>query len=68
MSMQFPVNVAPFRKYSPLRTVPPVSLTQDLPFGVDADCLLLGCGDARNILYTLFYEEDNGSLSILDLN
>lgn len=32
------------------------SLTEDLPQGVDADILLLGCGDARHILYTLFAE------------
>ncbi len=29
-----------------------VNLTEDLPQGVDADVLLLGCGDARDILYT----------------
>jgi hypothetical protein len=36
---------------------PAVSLTEDLPQGVDADILLLGCGDARNILYTSFVEQ-----------
>ncbi|KAL2163282.1 hypothetical protein VTH06DRAFT_5338 [Thermothelomyces fergusii] len=35
---------------------PAVSLTEDLPKGVDADILLLGCGDVRNILYTAFVE------------
>ncbi|KAG7294098.1 hypothetical protein NEMBOFW57_004161 [Staphylotrichum longicolle] len=33
------------------------SLTEDLPQGADADILLLGCGDARHILYTLFAEK-----------
>jgi hypothetical protein len=33
------------------------SLTEDLPQGIDADILLLGCGDARHILYTLFVEK-----------
>ncbi|KAK4040785.1 hypothetical protein C8A01DRAFT_15369 [Parachaetomium inaequale] len=36
---------------------PAVSLTEDLPQGVDADILLLGCGDACNILYTSFVEQ-----------
>jgi hypothetical protein len=31
---------------------PAVNLTEDLPQGVDADVLLLGCGDPRDILYT----------------
>lgn len=35
---------------------PAVSLTEDLPKGIDADILLLGCGDVRNILYTAFVE------------
>ncbi|KAL2145727.1 hypothetical protein VTI28DRAFT_6422 [Corynascus sepedonium] len=35
---------------------PAVSLTEDLPQGVDADILLLGCGDVRDILYTVFVE------------
>ena len=60
--MQSPVNATPIRTYSPLGKVPVVSLTQDLPPGVNADCLLLECGDARNILYTFFCEENNGIL------
>jgi hypothetical protein len=36
---------------------PAVSLTEDLPQGVDADILLLGCGDVRNIIYTSFVEQ-----------
>lgn len=62
MSMQYPINVAPFKEYSPLGSDPVLSLTHDLPPGMDADCLLLECGDARNILYTIFCEEDNGPL------
>ncbi|CAH0395195.1 unnamed protein product [Bemisia tabaci] len=38
----------------PLGNVPPVCLTQDLPPEADAHILLLGCGDARNILFTCF--------------
>lgn len=62
MSMQSQVNVAPFKKYSPLGKVPAVSLTNELPPGLNADILLLSCGDVRNILYTIFCEEDNGML------
>jgi hypothetical protein len=40
--------------------LPATSFTQDLPPGLPADCLLLGCGDPRNILFTICYEEDNG--------
>lgn len=36
---------------------PAVNLTEDLPAGVNADILLLGCGDARHILYTSFVEQ-----------
>lgn len=35
---------------------PAVSLTRCLPQGVDADILLLGCGDVRHILYTAYAE------------
>ncbi|KAJ9653116.1 hypothetical protein H2198_007666 [Neophaeococcomyces mojaviensis] len=44
--------------FYPLGNTPPVSLTQDLPFGKDADVLLLGCGDARNILFTCFTDPE----------
>nr|XP_018905174.1 PREDICTED: uncharacterized protein LOC109035832 isoform X3 [Bemisia tabaci] len=42
--------------YYPLGNTPPVSLAQDLPPEQDADILLLGCGDARNILFTCFVD------------
>ena len=32
----------------------PNNLTQILLLGVDANILLLGCGDVRNILFTLY--------------
>ena len=40
--------------FYPLGNTPAISLTQDLPHGKYADILLLGCGDARNILLTCF--------------
>ncbi|KAF9448223.1 hypothetical protein P691DRAFT_781245 [Macrolepiota fuliginosa MF-IS2] len=39
--------------YYPIGNTPPVCLTDHLPPEVDAKILLLGCGDPRNILYTV---------------
>ncbi|KAK0190369.1 hypothetical protein F5146DRAFT_1043975 [Armillaria mellea] len=39
--------------FYPIGNTSPISLTQDLPPDIPADILLLGCGDPRNILYTL---------------
>lgn len=36
---------------------PAVTLTRNVPQGVDADILLLGSGDIRNILYTAYHEK-----------
>ena len=36
-----------------------VCLTRDLPPEENADILLLGCGDPRHVLYTLYSEPDN---------
>ncbi|KAL2128425.1 hypothetical protein VTI74DRAFT_9200 [Chaetomium olivicolor] len=35
---------------------PAINLVEDQPQGIESNILLLGCGDARNILYTLFTE------------
>ena len=40
--------------FYPLGNTAPVSLTEHVPPGADADFLLLGCGDPRNILYTIY--------------
>ncbi|KAI1768471.1 hypothetical protein GGR53DRAFT_410482 [Hypoxylon sp. FL1150] len=42
--------------FCPLGNTPVVSLTRSLPQGEDADILLLGCGDVRNVLYTTYSE------------
>lgn len=39
-----------------------VCLTRDLPPEQDADMLLLGCGDPRHVLYTIFSESDGCEL------
>ena len=43
-----------FNYLYPFGNTPAVGLTQDLPSGKDADVLLLGCGDLRNILFTAY--------------
>ncbi|KAK0443908.1 uncharacterized protein EV420DRAFT_1575331 [Desarmillaria tabescens] len=40
--------------FYPIGNTSPISLTQDHPPDIPADILLLGCGDPRNILYTLY--------------
>ena len=41
------------------RTRPVLCPTRDLPPEENADILLLGCGDPRHVLYTLYSEPDN---------
>lgn len=38
---------------------PAVCLTRDLPPEERANLLLLGCGDPRHVLYTIFSEPDD---------
>ncbi|KAG8720900.1 hypothetical protein FRC09_008807 [Ceratobasidium sp. 395] len=52
--MSTPVYWPPETFFYPLGNTPAVSLTQDLSPEQSADVLLLGCGDPRNILYTLY--------------
>jgi hypothetical protein len=66
MSLQYPVFATLAQSCVPLSRIPVVSLTQDLPPGLDADCLLLGSGDLRNILFTIFCEERNGNQACRD--
>ncbi|KAF9476997.1 hypothetical protein BDN70DRAFT_838433 [Pholiota conissans] len=40
--------------FYPIGNTPPVCLTQDLAPEKNAEILLLGCGDPRNILYTVY--------------
>ena len=51
------VNICSF--FYPIGNTPAVCLTQDLSREQGADILLLGCGDIRNILFTIY--SDNGS-------
>jgi hypothetical protein len=39
--------------FYPIGNTPPADLTRNLPPECDGDILLLGCGDVRNILFTI---------------
>ncbi len=54
--MLTPAVANPFSFIYPVGNTPASSLTESLPQGVDADILLLGCGDVRNILFTAYCE------------
>ncbi|KAL2016797.1 hypothetical protein VTK56DRAFT_2966 [Thermocarpiscus australiensis] len=51
-----PRLVEPVASFAVGSNNPAISLTEDLPQGVDADILLLGCPDVRHIIYTLYAE------------
>ena len=51
--MLHPTFITRVSFFYPLGNTPAVSLTQDLNPEQDAKILLLGCGDARNILFTV---------------
>ncbi|MCJ1276023.1 hypothetical protein MMC21_003828 [Puttea exsequens] len=55
------VNIVSF--FYPVGNTPAVCLTQDLPGETPARILLLGCGDVRNILFTI-YSDDHRAFDI----
>lgn len=62
--VMLPLSADTVNSFHPLRNKPAVWFTQDLPPTVRANCLLLGCGDPRNILFSIF-SEDSGNSGIL---
>ncbi|KAK2802196.1 hypothetical protein FQN51_004878 [Onygenales sp. PD_10] len=52
--MASPVMLDLFSFFYPIGNTPAVCLTQDVPDNDTANILLLGCGDARSILYTCY--------------
>ena len=58
--------LAPGAPFYAFGNTPAVDLTTHVPQGEDADILLLGCGDVRNILFTAFVNRDFGKLSRKD--
>ena len=43
--------------FYPIGNTSAVSLTRDLPPEERANILILGCGDPRNVLYTIYSED-----------
>lgn len=56
-NMLTPSLITPTTPLYAIGNTPAVSLTRSLPQGIDADILLLGCGDVRHILYTAYSEQ-----------
>jgi len=63
-SMAYQANASPFQSWRPFAREPAISLTQNLAPEIDAKILLLGCGDARNILFTIFTDENERIASL----
>jgi len=61
MTMLHPVSIAIADNFHPLAHTPATSLVEYLPLGCTANCLLLGGGDPRKILYTLHSEMATGN-------
>ncbi|KAI6516696.1 hypothetical protein MCOR05_011641, partial [Pyricularia oryzae] len=57
--MLTPSIVRPAGYFYALGNTPAVNLARNVPPGTDADILLLGCGDVRNILYTAYANQDS---------
>ncbi|RMD41817.1 hypothetical protein DV735_g3339, partial [Chaetothyriales sp. CBS 134920] len=57
-------HTATYTYFYPIGSSPAVCLTRHLPPEQDADILLLGCGDARNILFTLAQQQIPRDLDI----
>lgn len=58
--------------FYPLGNTPAVCLTRDIPPEEPANVLLLGCGDPRSVLFTIFSELQKGvynyTLKSIDLD
>jgi len=66
-TMSCTLQLEKIRFFYAIGNSPAVSLTDHLPRGQKADLLLLGCGDVRNILFTVFSESpylDTGADSV----
>jgi len=67
MSVLHPVSISAHSSFLPFSNAAATSLVEYLPPELQANCLLLGGGDVRKILYTLSAEQKNGFfLSQLD--
>lgn len=55
--MLTPSILSPCGPFYAIGNTAAVSLTRCVPQGVQADILLLGCGDVRHLLYTAYSEK-----------
>jgi len=60
MSVLHPVSISAHSSFLPFSNAAATSLVEYLPPELQANCLLLGGGDVRKILYTLSAEQKNG--------
>jgi hypothetical protein len=58
--MATPVVVDIVTYFYPVGNTSAVHLTRNLPRGQTAQILLLGCGDIRNIVFTVYMDQDSG--------
>jgi hypothetical protein len=58
--MATPVVVDIVTYFYPVGNTSAVHLTRNLPHGQTAQILLLGCGDIRNIVFTVYMDQDSG--------
>lgn len=63
--MLTPTVLRPITPFHAVGSRPAVTLTQSVPQGIDADILLLGCGDVRNLLCTAYHEKGLSEFSAL---
>ena len=63
-----PVVIEASNSFYPLSVTPADSLTDYLPHGCPANCLLAHAVDPRKILYTLFSEQNNGVSTLSSSN
>ena len=57
-----PASIAQSPYLHPVGNTPAVCLTDSLASEIDAKVLLLGCGDVRNILFTVYIGRSSGRL------
>ena len=55
-----PAHIETLHYFYPVGNTPAVCYTQTVPPGKDATILLLGCGDARSVLFTIFAQSSCG--------
>lgn len=61
MSVLYPLSISICDGFHPLCNTPATSLTEYLPPKRQANGLILGDGDPRKILFTLYSERGNGA-------